>query len=143
MSQVPGQIKSYALRLKPHQDVKKTLMLFAKENHILAGCILTAVGSLEQSNLRFANQANSITRKGHFEVVSLTGTFGPGSAHLHMSVSDSTGSTLGGHLMDENLVYTTLEIVVGDLTGIEFEREKDSTYGYPELVIKPRPKKKE
>jgi len=138
---IPSATKTYAFRLGPHQDVKKSIVEFAKQHKIKAGCIVTAVGSLEQFNIRFANQENSVLKKGHFEIVSLTGTFSDTSSHLHLSVSDSTGITTGGHLLDDNLIYTTLEIVVSDLTEVEFAREKDPTYGYPELVIKPRPKK--
>jgi predicted DNA-binding protein with PD1-like motif len=60
--------------------------------------------------------------------------------HLHLSVADSTGKVIGGHLLDENLVYTTIELVVTDLTDLEFTRATDSTYGYPELVIKKKQK---
>ncbi|MEJ0056107.1 MAG: hypothetical protein WDN75_10845 [Bacteroidota bacterium] len=35
-----------------------------------------------------------------------------------MSVSDSRGQTTGGHVLDNNLIYTTLEIVVADLTDM-------------------------
>ena len=142
MSQsIPTATKTYAFRLAPHQDVKKSIIEFAKQHKIKAGCIVTAVGSLEQFSIRFANQENGVLKKGHFEVVSLTGTFSDTSYHLHLSVSDSTGTTTGGHLLDDNLIYTTLEIVISDLTDVEFTREKDPTYGYPELVIKARPKK--
>ena len=142
MSQaIPNQTKSFALRMTPRQDFKKTLLSFAKENHIKAGRILPAVGSLEQINLQYANQDAGIKLKGYFEVVSLTGTFSSESAYLHMSVADGTGHTLGGHLLNENNVNTTLEVIAVDLTEVQFDREKDPTYGYPELVIKPRTKK--
>lgn len=116
-------------------------MEFAKQHKIKAGCMVTAVGSLEQFNIRYANQEKGVLKKGHFELVSLTGTFSDTTSHLHLSVSDSSGITTGGHLLDDNLIYTTLEIVVSDLTDVEFTREEDHTYGYPELVIKARPKK--
>ena len=58
-----------------------------------------------------------------------------------LSVADSTGKTIGGHLLDENLFYTTIELVIADLTDLEFTRETDSTYGYQELVIKKKPEK--
>ncbi|CAN5229558.1 hypothetical protein BH09BAC3_BH09BAC3_20880 [soil metagenome] len=142
MSQsIPSPTKTYAFRLGPHDDVKKSILEFAKTHKIKAGCIVTAVGSLEQFNIRYANQENGEVKKGHFEIVSLTGTFSDTSSHLHLSVSDSTGVTTGGHLLDENLIFTTLEIIVSDLADIEFTREKDTTYGYPELVIKPRARK--
>lgn len=126
----------HVFRLKPHEDLKKALVLWAKQNKIKAAVILTCAGSLEQYSLRFANQENGTVKKGHFEIVSLTGTISAGSAHIHMSVSDSTGYTIGGHLLDDNLVYTTAEIAVAELTDITFDRETDTTYGYKELVIR-------
>jgi predicted DNA-binding protein with PD1-like motif len=56
---------------------------------------------------------------------------------LHLAVSDSTGKTIGGHLLAGCPVYTTAEVVLTILTDYVFERETDSTYGYKELVVKP------
>jgi len=131
----------YVLRLKPHADLKQSIFEFKKPNKIKAGAIVTCVGNLEQYNLRFANQQNGTKATGHFEVLSLSGTFSDSSMHLHLSVADSTGKTIGGHLLDENLFYTTIELVIADLTDLEFTRETDSTYGYQELVIKKKPEK--
>jgi uncharacterized protein len=138
--QLPSKAKFFALRLKPHQDLKKELIAFAAEEKLKAGCIVTCVGSLEHVNLRFANQPEGKSLKGHFEILSLVGTFSETSAHLHLSVADNTGVTIGGHLLDDNLIYTTAEIVIGELTDVEFKRETDSTYGYQELVVKKRGK---
>lgn len=111
-------------------------MAFAKKHHIRAGVILTCVGSLEQVTLRYANTGNATQLQGHFEVVSLVGTFAEHSGqHIHLSVSDGNGTTTGGHMLDGNRVYTTAEIVVGCLEDVEFEREIDPTYGYAELAI--------
>lgn len=135
------QQNMYVLRLKPHADLKQSIADFAKANAIKAGVIVTCVGSLEQYNLRFANQPDGTKATGHFEVLSLSGTFSDSGLHLHLSVADSVGNTIGGHLLDENLVYTTIELVVADLTDLEFTREVDSTYGYPELTVKRKKKK--
>jgi predicted DNA-binding protein with PD1-like motif len=132
--------KSYAFRLKPHEDLKQGILNFAADHKMKAGCIVTAVGSLEQYNLRFANQPKGTALSGHFEIVSLVGTFSETYGHLHLSVSDSTGRTIGGHLLDGNNVYTTAEIVILELTELEFGRIKDYTYGYEELMIKARNK---
>ena len=113
-------------------------MTFARENNIKAGAIVSCVGSLEQYNIRFANQPGGTLQKGYFEIVSLVGTFDASSSHIHISVSDANGHTTGGHLMSNSLVYTTAEIVVVELTDLEFTREKDPTYGYHELVVKKR-----
>ena len=75
---------------------------------------------------------------GHFEIVSLVGTVSINGSHLHMNVSDSTGATIGGHLLDSNLVYTTAEIVIGEDKQLVFTREKDGSTPWEELRIKPK-----
>jgi predicted DNA-binding protein with PD1-like motif len=130
--------KFHAFRLKPHRDLKEAITTFAKENQLKAGAIVSCVGSLAQYNIRFANQPDGTFKKGFFEIVSLTGTFDQDTSHIHISVSDGNGNTIGGHLMNNNLVYTTVELVVVELTDLEFTRETDPTYGYQELVIKKR-----
>jgi uncharacterized protein len=137
--QVAAFGRFFAFRLTPHADLRRSLAAFAAENHIQAGAVVTCVGSLEQLNLRFANQSEGTTKSGHFEIVSLVGTFSEKAAHIHISVADNAGAMLGGHLLENNLVYTTAEIVVVELLGVEFGREKDATYGYDELVIKRTP----
>ena len=128
----------HVFRLKPHEDLKKAIADFASANHIKAGVIVTCVGSLEQYNIRFANQKDGDRQKGYFEIVSLTGTFNETSMHLHLSVSNKTGQTIGGHLLENNLIYTTAEIAIAELNDLEFGRETDSTYGYQELKVKKR-----
>ncbi|MEI9919990.1 MAG: DUF296 domain-containing protein [Bacteroidota bacterium] len=127
-----------AFRLKPHQDLKVEILKFAAVNNLKAAAIVSCAGSLEQYNIRFANQPDGTFVKGFFEIVSLSGTFSDTSSHLHISVSDSNGVTTGGHLMNNNLVYTTAEIVIVELSDLEFVRETDPTYGYQELVVKKR-----
>jgi predicted DNA-binding protein with PD1-like motif len=128
--------KYFSFRLKPHEDLKQEIIRFATANKVKAGAMVSCAGSLEQFNIRFANQEEGTAQKGFFEIVSLSGTFSDTSSHIHLAVSDSKGNTIGGHLLDNNLVYTTAEIVVVDLIDLEFAREKDPTYGYSELVVK-------
>ena len=131
-----SRLKGYAFRLRPHDDLKKCVQQFAKTKRLKAGAILSAVGSLEQLNIRFANQPDGTMRTGFFEIVSLTGTFSGTSCHIHICVSDANGQTLGGHLLDENLIYTTAEIVAINLYDLEFIRLTDTTYNYKELVVR-------
>lgn len=105
---------THALRLKPGQDLKLSIDSFVKENNIGAGWIATCVGSLTEYNVRFANQEKGYSDKGHFEIVSLVGTLSVNGSHIHLSISDSTGKTIGGHLLDGCKVYTTAEIVIGE-----------------------------
>jgi uncharacterized protein len=131
-----AKLDVHVFRLKPHEDLKIAIVEYAKANGITAGIILTCVGSLEEYHLRFANEKAGKKQWGYFEIVSLTGTFSASSSHLHLSVSNSKGDTIGGHLLDGNHVYTTAEIAIGVLPELSFEREIDSTYGFSELVVK-------
>lgn len=133
-----GQMQVHVFRLKPHEDLKTAIVEYAKANSITAGIVLTCVGSLEEYNIRFANEKAGKKLWGYFEIVSLTGTFSTSSSHLHLSVSDSRGNTIGGHLLDGNHIYTTAEIAIGVLPELTFEREIDATYGFSELVVKPK-----
>ena len=136
-----SSVQAYALRLKPGDDLRQQLLAFVAAHHIEAGAVLTCVGSLVDVSLRLANQEEATHHHGHFEIVSLVGTLSAnGGGHLHLAVADSTGRTLGGHLLDGCRVYTTAELVLGALPALQFQREKDPTYGYNELVVKPAPK---
>ena len=127
--------KAHAFRLKPGQDLKKEILQYVKEKQIKAGWISTCVGSLTNYNIRFANQPEGNSGSGHFEIVSLTGTVSVNGSHLHISISDSTGKTIGGHLLDSNLVYTTAEIVILSSDDFIFKREKDGSTPWEELQV--------
>lgn len=133
--------KAYAFRLKPGQDLKKEILQYVNDKQIKAGWISTCVGSLTHYNIRFANQPEGRSASGHFEIVSLTGTVSVNGSHLHTSVSDSTGRTIGGHLLDSNLVYTTAEIVILSSDDLVFKRENDGSTEWEELQVEEANKK--
>jgi predicted DNA-binding protein with PD1-like motif len=114
-------MKIFPIRLKPDQDLKESLKSFVIQNNIQSGFILTAVGSLKQATLRFANQDKSQVFDERFEIVSLVGTLSTHGIHLHISLSDQNGKTIGGHLLDGCIIYRTV----------------DETTGYKELEIQP------
>jgi uncharacterized protein len=132
-----SRLRTLSLRLRPGQDLRQQLTALAKTHPLPAGAVLTCVGSLTQVTLRLANQEGPTVLRGHFEIVSLVGTLGAAGSHLHLSVADSTGRTIGGHLLDGCLVYTTAELVLGVLDDVEFRRETDPTFGYQELAVHP------
>jgi uncharacterized protein len=128
-------VQTHAFRLKPGEDLKQAITKIVEQRKITAGWISTCVGSLTDYNIRFANQPNGSVGTGHFEIVSLTGTVSINGSHLHISVSDSTGKTLGGHLMDGCKVYSTAEIVILSSNELNFKREKDGSTPWEELQI--------
>lgn len=129
-------MKIHSLRLVPGQDLKQMLIAYTQSNKIKAGCMLTCVGSLKQICLRLANQPRSETYVDKFEIIALSGTLSQDGVHLHLAVADGFGKMTGGHLMDGNLIYTTAEIVMGEIEDVIFERRLDERTSYNELVIK-------
>jgi predicted DNA-binding protein with PD1-like motif len=125
----------HVTRLTPGTDLKKALQLLAVRNNWSAAVMVTCVGSLVDYNLRFANQKEGTHKKGHFEIVSLTGTLSASSVHLHLAASDEKGVIIGGHLLDGNIVFTTAEVAIAELSELAFERQFDPASGYQELHI--------
>ncbi|MBL0056830.1 MAG: DNA-binding protein [Chitinophagaceae bacterium] len=131
-------MKTHAFRLKPGQDLKKEIQLLVNEKKISAGWISTCVGSLTHYAIRYANQPGITSDSGHFEIVSLTGTVSMNGSHLHISISDSTGRTIGGHLAEGCRIYTTAEIVILSNDELVFKREKDGSTPWEELKVEER-----
>lgn len=117
--------------------MKREILAFAERHGLKAPVVLTCVGSLTTVSLRLAGATNALVRKGKFEIVSLVGCADPPRGHLHLCVADETGATLGGHLTDGCVIYTTAEVVLGELLGVSFRREPDEKSGYNELVVLP------
>ncbi len=138
---VDATMHTYSVRLRPGQDLKKELDALVQNQRIGAGAILTCVGSLTHVKLRLANQESFTEWEGHFEIVSLVGTLSANGSHVHLSVSDSTGRTLGGHLVEGCKIYTTAELVIGVMPDLDYVREPDPTFGYRELVVRKRKRK--
>jgi predicted DNA-binding protein with PD1-like motif len=135
-SEQTERLKVLVLRLKPGQDLRQQLEAFVKEQRIKAGFLITTVGSLRQASIRLADQSDATDFTGKFEIVSLVGTLGQDGVHLHISISDRAGKTIGGHLVAGCLIYTTAEIVIGEAQGLTFSRELDAQTGYQELRIR-------
>ena len=133
-----AELKTYAVRLRPGQDLRRELVAFAERNGLEAAFVMTCVGSLRHAALRLANKPDTTHYEDKFEILSLVGTLCPDGPHLHVALSDGQGRTIGGHLQEGNLIYTTAEIVLGDLPNFRFCRPIDAETGYDELDIKER-----
>jgi len=128
----------WVLRLKPGADLRGELEAFVERNHLQAAAVVTVVGSLDGAALRFADMRETALISGKLEIVSFTGTLGVNGVHLHMSVSDGSGRTVGGHVQPGCKVRTTAEIVLVELSDLKFERSEDPLTGYRELFVHPR-----
>jgi uncharacterized protein len=121
------------VRLHPGEDLRSALTQLVRERGLEAGFILSAIGSLDPAVLRYAGRPEPTTLAGDFEILTLAGTLGTGGVHLHMSISDSEGRVVGGHVAEGCIVRTTAEIVIGRAEGWTFERNPDSVTGFREL----------
>ncbi|XP_041467838.1 uncharacterized protein LOC121418179 isoform X2 [Lytechinus variegatus] len=128
----------HALRLKPGEELKGKLFEYVHNHDLKAAFILTCVGSLQSVSLRMADSVTMMHIKKNLEIVSLVGTLSGGNGHLHMSLSDELGNVVGGHLLGDAVVFTTAEVVIGDIPHLSFSREPDLETGYDELVIEKR-----
>jgi uncharacterized protein len=132
-------MKIHTFRLKPGQDLFDSIEAFGSNENIEAGCVLSAVGSLTHATLRLANREYFNEYEGHFEIVSMTGTAAASGCHLHISISDGDGVTVGGHLVSGCKIYTTAEIVLASFEDVVYSRELlENDSGYEELVVRKR-----
>ena len=128
-------MKQITRRLLPGQDVRKEIEKLILENQIWAAIILSLVGSLTKLTLRMADGKTMKSWRKNFEIVSATGILSKDDCHVHISASDKSGKTIGGHLKQGCIVGTTAELVVLVFDNIKYKRIPDPKTGYKELKI--------
>lgn len=131
-------MKIHPIRLKPNDDLKQSLKNFAHQKNIQAGFILSGIGSLKQAQIRFANQQISTKLTEEFEIVAINGTIATTGIHLHIAIADGQGKTIGAHLDQGCIIYTTAEIIICESKNFIFDRTFDAQTGYQELEIRYR-----
>lgn len=136
----------HILRLVPDEDLLECLFKYAKVLNLKAVSIVSIVGSLRTTNIKYANQKEGTVAKGHFEIVSVVGNIeaqgsmdDESSGHVHLAVSDESGVTVGGHMLPGNIIYTTAEVTMVEMVHGRFERQLDAPppegSGYYELQV--------
>jgi uncharacterized protein len=128
-------MQNYTFRLTPGQDLFDSIQAFVMERHVQAGCVLSGVGSLRHATLRLADREYNSEYEGPFEIVSITGTLSVYGSHLHISIADGDGRTIGGHFESGCKIYTTAEIVIAAFDDVVYKREFAADSGYEELAI--------
>ena len=128
-------MKLVPLRLRPGEDLRQALEVWMAGQSEQAGCVISAVGSLSQAQLRLAGATATTTIRGDLEILSLAGTLSADGAHLHIALADASGAVIGGHLVFGSLVRTTAELVLALMPEWHFSRELDPATGCAELRI--------
>lgn len=123
-----------AVRLRPNEKLKRKIKEIVEEEKVKSGFIVTCVGSLQKATLRLADEDVIKIYEEKLEIVSLVGTLSPEGVHLHVSLSNKEGTTIGGHLK-EAIIYTTAELIIGESDDHTFTRVMDQQTGFKELTI--------
>ena len=128
-------MRTICKRLRRGEDLLLSIRSLAKEHHIPAAVVLSAVGCLSRGRVRDASGVNKQEIPEHCEILSLNGTVSEDRCHLHIALSKEDLSTIGGHLTSGCIVNTTCELVIAELPGIRFGVEADPETGYNELIF--------
>ena len=129
-------MKTICKRLHRGDDLLKSIQALAKDQHIGAGVVLSAVGCISKGMVRDASGVTLRQIDAPCEIVSLNGTVSAIRCHLHIALSREDLSTVGGHLVEGCIINTTCELVIGVLDGWEIATEYDAETGYDELIFK-------
>ena len=131
-------METLPLRLLPGADLRAALEAAIAARSQRAAFVISGVGSLSETRLRLAGAGEPENLRGDLEILTLHGTVAGNGSHLHMSVADSGGRVMGGHVARGCIVRTTAEVLLLLLSDWSFEREVDSATGFAELVVSRR-----
>ncbi|WP_319370874.1 PPC domain-containing DNA-binding protein [uncultured Ilyobacter sp.] len=123
------------MRLTEGDDIKKSITEYLAEKNILAGVVLSSVGCVIQGRIRLADGKTVREFQKNLEILSINGTLSLNGSHLHISYGDKEGVVYGGHLVEENIVNTTCELIIGEFFQYSFNRIFDEKTGYKEIEI--------
>jgi uncharacterized protein len=128
-------LKIFAVILQLGDEVKDTLLRFAKAEHVTAASF-TAIGAFERATVAWYDMQSKTYRPisidEQVELLSCIGDFslaenGEPQLHAHLVVGRSDGTTRGGHLL-EAYVRPTFEAIVSESPAY-LRRRFDPTSG--------------
>ncbi|MDD5831933.1 MAG: DNA-binding protein [Clostridiales bacterium] len=145
MKYAKGSFKAiWAVRMEPGEDVQETLLEFCRKNNIGHAVVLSCIGSLKGCS--FFDPGPIPGKPGLYaygapieypepiEFISMTGHIGTEddgsiSGHLHAAFADEKGNCFAGHFKEGNRVLTTVELILGEIDGINMHRHSDGLRG--------------
>lgn len=128
-------MKTICKRLHRGDDLLLSIREIAREYHIPAAVVLSAVGCISRGRVRDAGGVRIREVEEHCEILSLNGTVSEDRCHLHIALSKEDLSAIGGHLCEGCIINTTCELVIGILENWEIGVEFDEETGYKELIF--------
>lgn len=129
-------MQDWVTRMTRGTDLRGGIEDYQKVHHIKAGIITAAVGCVSVASLRLADGHTKRRFEQPYEIVSLSGTLSCDGSHLHISLADTEGKVIGGHLEYGTIVNTTCELAIRQLDDeYDFSRVDDPQTGYDELKV--------
>jgi predicted DNA-binding protein with PD1-like motif len=132
----PGRIIN--ARLLAGSDLLNGIVEIAKKYQVRAGIVHVCFGSLSKTEIRWEERTQEGPRgdkrsdpkclEGPIVFLSAQGKVGvPRKGepliHMHGVVADTKGQVWGGHLFpDENPTFSTMDVVIQEIEGIEFDK---------------------
>lgn len=118
-------------------DLLNSIQEFIEEHDITMGTI-KLIGAVQRANLGYYNPQISKYEEIHIpkqlEIANSMGNIsmrdGKPMAHVHLTVSDNTGSCFAGHLLSGNIIFVS-EFIITELDGPLMERKIDKQIGVP------------
>lgn len=122
-------------RLGHGTDLLEGLTAICRERDIRLGRI-EGIGAVRRAALSFydqeAREYRPIELEGPLEILALTGNIsvkdGDPFIHAHLTLSDASGRTYGGHLAPGTIVFAC-EVTIETFEGPPFERRMDKRTG--------------
>ena len=130
--------KVHTFRVKPEQELLSAVTNYCSEHNISSGVIIGIIGSVESVRINYLmslpGKYESVHYPGPLEIVCAQGSVALKDdstiIHIHIQVSGQDVCR-GGHLA-EAIVYSTAEVVIGEL-DYQLRRCIDDTTGLAEL----------
>ena len=131
--------KIHVFRVTPGEDLLEAMENYCKENNLTSGVIVGIIGSLKIASINFLKTlaANYVNRKfeGPMEIACTQGSVAKYNddiiVHVHLVV-DNEKEARAGHLTKGSIVFSTAEVIIGELEE-QLIRDKDDYTGLLEL----------
>ena len=131
--------KMHVFRVKPGQELLGEIARYCREYSITSGIVVGIIGSVECAHLNFLTELpgkyDRVEYSGPLEIVCAQGSVALKEdslvIHIHIQLS-SQDSCRGGHLAEAK-VFSTAEVVIGELEE-QLMRQADSYTGLNEML---------
>lgn len=151
--------KTVGARLVYGTDLLQGIEQLCEENNIKYATIISCFGSFQRSGFVYLvpNESSIIgvgynelvVKEGPIEFLQGTGVVcqreGKYETHFHGTMCDAQGHIFGGHFMKGENPVITVDLVIAEVTGMEFHRKFDEETGanqfYPVETGKTKPEK--